>query len=413
MKPVYMVRQNMQFSKLCFSFFYMLWLAPLGGPKRAPEPVYLRILVNKSLTATQLLQNYHLDQYSCNIQEFKKLNTLPDNSVLRKGKVYSLPILLYDYNGKSIRSSTGISDLDAAKKIQSYNVEMEEIHIRKQSYQESKIVWVPYHALNCRDEQKKDALKQKRSSALDEGSEIPKDARTYAIFGKKYEKVPLIDKKLKGKIFYVESGHGGPDPGAQHKLNGRTLCEDEYSYDVSLRVARYLIEHGGTVFIINRDPDDGIRDGEYLLCDCDEQTYPDLKPPRGHKLRLFQRSDAVNTLYEKYKKKGITDQRLIVIHVDSRSKSQQTDVFLYYQAENPESKRIATAMHATLTQKYNRYREYSGTLTTRDLHMLREVEATTVYVELGNIRNTFDLQRIMLSKNRQALARWLYEGFIQ
>jgi N-acetylmuramoyl-L-alanine amidase len=180
-----------------------------------------------------------------------------------------------------------------------------------------------------------------------------------------------------------------------------------------MRVARELIKHGAVVYIINRDPTDGIRDGEFLICDTDELTYPDLVVLRNHKARLTQRSDAINLLYDANKKKGVTDQRLIVIHVDSRGVSQQTDTFLYYQNGNEESHKIAKRMQKTLEEKYARYRDYKGTLTTRDLHMLRECKPTTIYVELGNIRNEFDRKRLMIKNNRQAIAVWLTEGFMR
>ena len=265
-------------------------------------------------------------------------------------------------------------------------------------------------ALNSRKKSKTDS-----EPVFVEGSEKVSGVatRTYAIFGRKYQEVPLLDNKLKGKIYYVEGGHGGPDPGAMTKVNGRSLCEDEYAYDVSLRVARELITHGATVYIINRDLNDGIRDGDFLLCDTDEKTYPDLKVPVAHKPRLTQRSNAVNAIYEKYRKLGILDQRLIVIHVDSRGKSEQTDTFLYYQSGNDASYKIAKRMQQTLESKYARYRNYKGTLTTRDLHMLRECKPNTVYVELGNLRNDFDRKRLMIKNNRQAIATWLAEGFMK
>lgn len=37
---------------------------------------------------------------------------------------------------------------------------------------------------------------------------------------------------------------------------------------------------------------------------------------------------------------------------------------------------------------------------------------TAVFVELGNIQNTFDQRRFVISSNRQALAKWMMEGFI-
>jgi N-acetylmuramoyl-L-alanine amidase len=58
------------------------------------------------------------------------------------------------------------------------------------------------------------------------------------------EKVMIVDNKLEGAIFYVVAGHGGPDPGAMGDRSGNDLCEDEYAYDVSLRLYRNLLSHG-------------------------------------------------------------------------------------------------------------------------------------------------------------------------
>ena len=389
-------------------------MLPLSSFREDSSRVYLNVRLERAMTISELMSKYLLNEYDCNDEQFRKINNLTSKTAsLSKNKIYNLPIWIYDYNGKSIRSSIGNSDLDLAKKIQSYNVDLQKKGVRTQSYQQNKYIYVPYHFFNCLDKRKKNILEDE--PVFVEGSEKVRGVatRTYAIFGRKYQDVPLLDKKLRGRIFYVESGHGGPDPGAVTKVNGRSLCEDEYAYDVSLRVARELITHGATVYIINRDLNDGIRDGDYLLCDSDERTYPDLKVPAAHKPRLTQRSDAINAVYEKYLKLGIKDQRLIVIHVDSRGKSEQTDTFLYYQSGNEASKKIARRMQQTLEDRYARYRNYKGTLSTRDLHMLRECKPTTVYVELGNLRNDFDRKRIMIKNNRQTIALWLAEGFMK
>ena len=394
---------------------FIAFLLPLSSFKETASRQYLTVKLERNMTIDELLTRYLLNEYTCNIEQFLKLNNISKrNTPLSKNAIYNLPIWVYDYNGKSIRSSVGITDLDLAKTIQSYNVDLQKNNVRKQSYQESGYIFVPYHSMTCPNSRQKVASPKDEPIAI-EGSEKVKGVatRTYAIFGRKYQDVPMLDKKLKGKIFYVEGGHGGPDPGAMTKVEGRSLCEDEYAYDVSLRVARELIMHGGTVYIINRDLNDGIRDGDFLLCDSDEETYPNLKVPVAHKPRLFQRSDAVNAIYEKYRKLGLNDQRLIVIHVDSRGKSEQTDTFLYYQNGNEASLKIAKNMKQTLETRYARYRDYKGTLTTRDLHMLRECKPNTVYVELGNLRNEFDRKRLMLKNNRQAIAMWLAEGFMK
>ncbi len=392
-----------------------LFFLPLSSFQTDTPPQYLSVKLSKNMSIDELLKSHLLDEYDCNKQQFMQINKLTKNITLSKNKIYQLPVLIYDYNGKNIRSSIGIKDINPAKIIESYNTELYKKNIRVTPYKQDRILYVPHHALNCIEGKK--VAKPKVDLSDTEGSEKLVNSKTgkYGIFGKQYEDVPIVSKKLKGKIFYVEGGHGGPDPGAMAKVQGRSLCEDEYAYDVSLRVARELIKYGATVFIINRDLNDGIRDGDFLLCDNDEVTYPNQKIPVHQKTRLFQRSDAINQLYDKFLKKGITDQRLIVIHVDSRGKNEHIDTFLYYQSGNEASYKIAKRMQATLESKYasKANRDYTGTIATRDLHMLRETKPTTVFVEIGNIRNEFDRKRIMIKNNRQAIAGWLVEGLMK
>jgi len=240
--------------------------------------------------------------------------------------------------------------------------------------------------------------------------------RSFPIFGKKHEKVPLINKSLEGKIYYIVSGHGGIDPGAVGKVGKNQLCEDEYAYDVALRLAREIVKRAGTAYLILRDPNDGIRDQKFLGVDQDEIVWGNYKVSTSQKGRLFQRSDMVNELVDKNLNAGLKDQKLIAIHIDSRSKSAQTDVFFYHFPGSDAGKRIANNLKKTFAKKYKKYqknRGYRGTVTGRDLHMLREPKCTSVYVELGNISNPLDQKRFLLASNRQLLAEWLMEGFIK
>jgi len=40
---------------------------------------------------------------------------------------------------------------------------------------------------------------------------------TVPLFGEKYERVEVKSQQLKGTVYYLSSGHGGPDPGAVGK----------------------------------------------------------------------------------------------------------------------------------------------------------------------------------------------------
>ncbi len=241
----------------------------------------------------------------------------------------------------------------------------------------------------------------------------PADGTTYDIFGEKYAVVPIKSERLKGTVYYLISGHGGPDPGAMTQFSGKSISEDEYAYDVTLRLARELLSHGAQVYVIVRDPDDGIRDDQILEMDKDELVLPDLTIPLDQKERLEQRVDAVNKLYLQHKGKH---QRLVVTHVDSRSKGQNIDVFFYYHEKSKNGKKLAESIHNTFKEKYQKYqpnRSYSGTFEDRsNLYLVKKTLPAMTFIEIGNIRNKKDQRRILDYDNRQALAKWISEGVI-
>ena len=226
------------------------------------------------------------------------------------------------------------------------------------------------------------------------------------LFGKSLAKYNVTSSDLKGACFYLVSGHGGPDPGAIGKMGSHSLHEDEYAYDIMLRLARNLLMRGAKVHIIIQDAKDGIRDQQFLN-NSKRETCMGATIPFNQVSRLEQRSAKINALSQKDKE---SYKRAIFIHVDSRSKHKRTDVYFYYQDNSSASKRLARTM-----RKYNRHqpgRGFSGTVESRDLYVLRHTRPASVFVELGNIQNSYDQQRIILSNNRQALANWLCEGFM-
>ncbi len=235
----------------------------------------------------------------------------------------------------------------------------------------------------------------------------------FPIFGKKYENVEFKDDKLKGAIFYIVSGHGGPDPGAVGKKGNHTLCEDEYAYDIGLRLARKLTEHNATVYIITRDPNDGIRDDAYLKCDKDEYSWGEKTIPLNPTQRLKQKVDAVNELYEKHRGQH---QRKIELHVDSRYSNQKVDIFFYYHPGSSQGKKLGETLLQTIKTKYDEHqpnRGYKGTVSERRLYTLRNTKPVSTYIELGNINHPKDLERLIIVSNRQAIANWLTLGLIK
>lgn len=232
------------------------------------------------------------------------------------------------------------------------------------------------------------------------------------LFGKELASVKVTSNRLKGACFYVVSGHGGPDPGAIGRIGKVELHEDEYAYDVALRLARNLMQEGAKVHIIIQDAKDGIREERYLS-NSKRETCMGAAIPLNQVKRLQQRCAKINQLYKK-DRKDYTYCRAIFLHVDSRSKSHQTDVFFYHSKNKPDSKRLAVAMKNTFESKYGKHqpdRGFTGTVSMRNVYVLANTSPASVFVELGNIQNPYDQRRFVISSNRQALAKWLMKGF--
>jgi len=233
------------------------------------------------------------------------------------------------------------------------------------------------------------------------------------LLGDRWAKVAPLDDQLQGAVFYLMSGHGGPDPGGMGKLKGRTLCEDEYAYDVTLRFGRRLMEHGAKVYFVVQDRNDGIRDDRYLKPDSDEVSYLGKRILASQRARLEQRVDIVNSLYRK--DSAATYKRCLAIHVDARMKAEDIDIFFYYQSGNALGKRTALTLRDTIRENYRENqpgRVYKGTVTTRGLYVLNHSRAPLVFIELGNIHHARDQVRLLEANNRQAVANWLCEGVL-
>lgn len=231
------------------------------------------------------------------------------------------------------------------------------------------------------------------------------------LFGKANKTVKITSRELVGATYYLVSGHGGPDPGATGRYNNHDLHEDEYAYDITLRLARQLMQRGAKVHIVIQDPYDGIRDEAYLKYDNDETCMGETIPLDQNE-RLKQRSIAVNMLD---RKAGKGYRRSIFMHLDSRSKKEQIDIFLYHARNSSKGKRLAQSLLDRLKKKYAEHqpkRGFTGTVSERNLYVLKETAPPAVFLELGNIQNWRDQQRFIKASNREAVAQWLAEGLV-
>jgi N-acetylmuramoyl-L-alanine amidase len=406
-----------------------LTLVLIAGICNAQE--YLKVRAKQGDGISVLLNRYNLAAYKCNVDTFLAINNLKRSDQLQLAKTYKLPIKVYEYNNSSIRTTIKINDYNLAIEIQKFNEELSENGLREYDYRTDKSLWVPIHILYCPNLDRGQSGITKAASLpsnddntdpnLTDHQENTEQQTTTAlrtdvfpIFGAKYQSTPIYTKRLEGQIYYLISGHGGPDPGAVGHKDGHDICEDEYAYDITLRFARNLLQHGATVYIITRD-EDGIRDDEFLDADKDETVWFNQDIPLNQVRRLKQRSSKINELYEKHKKEGATIQRCIEIHIDSRYVDQKVDIFFYYYPGSETGKDFAIELYQTIKAKYEEHqpgRGYKGVVKSRDLHTLRETKPPVVYIELGNITNEFDQKRLLMVNNRQAIGNWLTQGVL-
>ena len=237
--------------------------------------------------------------------------------------------------------------------------------------------------------------------------------RKEPLFGKASASYNVTSKSLQGASFYLVSGHGGPDPGCIGKYKGHELHEDEYAYDIILRLGRELLKRGAKVHFIIQDAKDGIRN-TYVLKNSKRETCMGKTIPLNQIKRLQQRCDAVNRLYRKDRKSSY--KRAVFIHVDSRSRHNQTDVFFYHAPKSTQGELLVKELQRTFRAKYKKYqpnRGFDGTVSERNLFVLRKTDPVAVFLEVGNIQNSRDQKRLVIPDNRQALANWMTEAIVK
>lgn len=372
------------------------------------EAKYLQVVCKSGDGISILLQQYQLEQTDFYFSKFREINPkkVKKNGELLAGAKYSLPISIMKYDGKSIRSSLGLDKLETAVQIQNYNTKLLDKDLIKKGYKVSRLLYVPMAYCS--------QISVSKSTSNSKTALINSEFNT-KLFGRANSRIEVVDNSLQNRIFYLSPGHGGIDPGAIGTKDGKRLCEDEYAYDITLRLARKLLEHNATVYMTVQDPSDGIREDNYLDCDSDELYYGGDTISGNQTTRLLKRSEIMNELYDKHKKTA-KSQTALMIHVDSRYEEKRIDIFYYYNEDDAKGKLLANTIYQTIKEKYAQNqpgRGYYGTISTRSLLELRKTKATGVYIELGNIQNPTDQVRFLDPNNRQAIANWLYLGLLK
>ena len=144
----------------------------LAGQLSAEPYTFLEARASEGDGMYTLLRRHGLPLNSCYQDQFRHLNELPPEHTLHTGKSYRLPVLVYAYDGKSIRSTLGIDDLPLARRIQAYNRGRERAGQHTAAYEETRELWVPYGLLFCESEEGGSVV----ASGFDEAPAAPAEA---------------------------------------------------------------------------------------------------------------------------------------------------------------------------------------------------------------------------------------------
>lgn len=177
--------------------------------------------------------------------------------------------------------------------------------------------------------------------------------KTYAIFN---NRLPFI-----GKIFYIDPGHGGVDPGAVYK----DLKESDINLIFAKKMGEDIEELGGTVFYT--------RDDNYDL----SSTSINRK-----------RSDLSNRI------KIINDSKADIylsIHVNSENSNSWYGSQIFYTMQNTQSIEIATSIQKKLKESDISKRKIS---IIKNTYMYDKILIPGVLIETGFLSNYSDRKKL-------------------
>lgn len=227
--------------------------------------------------------------------------------------------------------------------------------------------------------------------------------------------------QLYGQAIVCDPGHGGTDPGASRMFGGSRVAENEYVYDVCLRVERLVRQKSGLAFLTLKR-DEGIRSGsprDILFDNRTERFAYDNSVARAGSTGLRTRQAYGNLIARRYPRHQLT---WISVHFDVVGKRSDVDgVRIIYAKKSPGSLALARELEDSFDDA-GRMREHgpiaeSGDLRygLRNLYILNgnNRASSRVLIELGNFNNNVDLWRIRDPKVREAYAKAIVEALVK
>ncbi len=169
-----------------------------------------------------------------------------------------------------------------------------------------------------------------------------------AKFDKTLKSMPSLSNRFAGWHFVIDPGHGGIDPGAIVRTTDSAgkasyIVEDEYAYDLALRVYALLKLHGAEVTLTVVSPNHLLRGNSPVTKTFvhdrnevfnDEKWNRRIRPstwPKGGQKYLNERVEITRRALKNVPKKK---QVFLSFHADNDPPSGEVVTLLYYQSRN-------------------------------------------------------------------------------
>lgn len=191
-----------------------------------------------------------------------------------------------------------------------------------------------------------------------------------------YIRVNSYHMSLKGKVIYLDPGHGGVDSGAVYK----DVVEDDINLMICNSLMTKLENLGATVYMTRYDDYDLSTNGATF------RKRSDL----SNRAQIINDSNA--DLY-------------ISIHLNSINSSTWNGVQIFYDDVNSQNKLLAQSLREAFDGK----REISEISTK---YMYKRIKVPGVLVELGFLSNSKDREILLNESSREKMVDKLVEGII-
>ena len=191
-----------------------------------------------------------------------------------------------------------------------------------------------------------------------------------------FVKVSGKTKPLTDKVFYLDPGHGGIDPGATYK----NIKESDINLSICLKIKEKLEKNGAIVYLT--------RMGDYDLSAIGAKRRK--KSDFDNRIKLINNSNA--NMY-------------ISIHLNSINSSTWSGMQIFYDDINKNNKKIAESISSYL--KLDR-----KTSQINDMYLNKNIKIPGILIEVGFLSNYYDRMNLVSDEYQDKFANQIVKAII-